>query len=343
MTRNLTGALMAATVAASLVLGATPSMAAPHTQAACASNLLANPGFEGGFYSIPPSSFVANGWTPWYVDDGSPDGFFFGPEYKGANGALFPNRVHSGGEAQQYFNSFATHLAGIWQRVAVPAGSQVRFSAWVHAWSSNLNDPNVSAENGKYRLWVGVDPTGGTPPRHNLHPDWQAILANVVWAGPIEQYDTWGWIQVTASAQADGVTVFTRGHPEWPVVNNNSYWDDACLELLATPTPTATNTPLPTATPTATPPPTSTPTPTDTPTPAPTATPTDTATPTNTATSTSTPTSTPSPTPTPTHTPAPLFGILSVDEIPAAVVGVSGVWLLVFAGALLVYINRRRR
>lgn len=292
------------------VLLVAPTEAAPTFQAGCSVNLLANPGFEGGFRQTSLSSFAADGWEPWYVDDGTGDSYFAEPEYKAADGRLFPNRVHSGFFAQQFFNSYRTHTAGFWQRVPVPPGSRVRFSMWVHVWSSSQNDPNVSTENGKYRLWVGIDPTGAISPRQNLHPDWESILANVVWAGPIEQYDAWGWIDVTAVAQADAVTVFTRGSPEWPVTNNNSYWDDGCLEVLAPPTPTPTRTLRPT------------PTLTSTPTLSPTATPT--------ATPTPTATSIPSPLPRPSPTPSPptLFA-------PERNVVVGGGIALLFAVALL--------
>lgn len=53
-----------------------------------------------------------------------------------------------------------------------------------------------------------------------------------MWSEPLVEYDRWVEISVRAVAKADSITVFTRGTPAWRVKHNDSYWDDASLEVL---------------------------------------------------------------------------------------------------------------
>ncbi len=249
-------------------------------------NLLTNPGFEDGYserldpYALwegPKGELtIANGWELWYDNrDQCREGlccYNFRPEYKPEDGYVFtdPQRVRSGRYAQKMFTLFSTHTAGLYQRVAVPEGSQVKFSIWVVVWSSSVSDPHHSTLPGKYWLSVGIDPYGGTDP----------FSDQIVWSGGVEHYDEHVWLSVAAVAQADHVTVFTKAAPEWCVKHNDSYWDDARLVIplpfevflplvlknygtpVPTWTPTATSTPTPTETQTLTATPTVTPTPT---------------------------------------------------------------------------------
>ena len=291
-------------VALLLALIMMASSAQPAVQAV---NLLTNPGFEEGFsHRVDPYEpekgpqdplKVADGWELWYDNrDRCRDDeccYNARPEYKDEDGSIYtdPQRVRSGRYAQKMFNTYATHTAGLYQRVAVPEGILLRFSIWVVVWSSQQDDPHHSTEDGHYRVSVGIDPYGGTDP----------FSEQIVWSEEVVRYDEHIQLSVTAEAKAGYVTVFTRGRPEWCVKHNDSYWDDASLTLItsqlflplvrknygpSSPTPTPTGTLTPTATPTFTPTPTSTPTPTPTFTP--------------------TPTSTPTPTPTPTLEPYPM-------------------------------------
>ena len=313
------------------VAGAVIGLIALSNRAESSYNLLVNPGFEDEYSArLDPYEpwkgpqgelYVANGWELWYDNRDQCRGglccYNFRPEYKPEDGYAFtnPQRVHSGRYAQKMFTLYSTHTAGLYQRVAVPQGSEVEFSIWVVVWSSSEDNPHHSTLPGKYWVSVGIDPYGGTDP----------FSEQIIWSNPIEHYDEHVQLSVSTVAQADHVTVFTRAAPEWCVKHNDSYWDDArlviplpfevFLPLVAknygtplptwTPTPTSTATPTPTSTPTATETPTSTPT---TPlTPTPTATPTDTPT----ATFTPTPTTTPTATATPTAMPTPLLPDLS--------------------------------
>jgi len=286
-------------------------------------NTLQNADFEGSFsnredpytpWEGPKGELtVADGWELWYNNVPGQGGYNYRPEYKPENAYLYGRRrVRSGSFAQKLFNTYATHTAGFYQRIPAPAGEEVTFSIWVQVWSSSYDDSDESRDPGNYRTYVGIDPFGGT--------DWQS--GAIIWSEPVIMYDEWVELSITAVAQADHVTVFTKGAPEWPVKHNDSYWDDSRLIVyLPTPTPTATPTNTPTATPTPTPTPTPvkaflplvwknygtpiptmTPTATSTSTPTPTYTPTNTLTPSPTVTATSTLTTTATATPTATQT-----------------------------------------
>lgn len=232
-------------------------LAAPPARADCGLN---NNSFEGGFIDHFGDNYgwVAPGWTPWYQDGphqesaqnwrpayGSFDSWYLG-------GA----RVHGGSQSQKFGTQWATHNAGVYQRVSVPRDSQVTFKVWALAWSSQGSDPTTVSGPGNYRVYVGIDPTGGQ--------NWAA--PSVRWSEPRMEYNNWMELSISARAEADAVTVFLRGHCEYPVMNNESTWDDACLTVVP-PTPRPTNTPLPTSPPTVTPLPTATATPTPSPTP----------------------------------------------------------------------------
>jgi LysM repeat protein len=232
-------------------------------------NLLQNPGFEGDYFPWFGINEVqvAHGWTPWWRQrtEADPPAFFFKPEYKQANGYIFPNRVHSGVAAQQWFTFHATHEAGMYQQVfGVTPGTRYRFTIWAQVWSSTEDNASVSVNPAYPNLQAGIDVTGG----------WNPWAGTVVWSGTAASYDSWGQLGVEAVAQSDVITVFMRSNPNWPVKHNDVYWDDAVLVAVGvggepipptatlapppSPTATAAGAPALTATPTAPPPPTPT-------------------------------------------------------------------------------------
>jgi len=279
-----------------LILVPLGASAAPLAQ----TNLLKNAGFEEGFSERGAGEVtVANGWEAWWVqgsEDQTSHGYLVRPEYKSEDAWIFTmRRVHSGRFSQKYFSTYSTHVAGIYQQVAVTKGSLVTFSIWVQVWSSTGSNSDQCDGFGNYAALAGIDPHGGN----------DGNSGNVVWSDSAMSCNQWVNLSVSTVAQADRVTVFTRGAPEYRVCHNDSYWDDAVLTAVA-PTPVPTNTPRPTNTPvpTDTPLPTATYAPTSTPTPADTPTPTITPTPTNTPT--------PTQTPAPTATPTPVSGAICV-------------------------------
>jgi hypothetical protein len=281
-------------------------------QDSCPGNPLVNASIEEGSRGTEglgtrPSSKVANGWNPWSVWGYSPSSqeAEFDVEDISLLGRYSTYRVHTGQFSLKFSTTFGVHNAGVYQRVAVPQGSMVTFSTWVQIYTGQERDVSdgikepISDLNspGNYRVYVGIDPHGDEPAGFGAPPS-----ERTVWSEPVIDrdtrrfddsnlpYDGWVQIEVTAQAQADHVTVYTRGQPEFPVRFNVSYWDDACLTIVG-PTPAATATPEFTSTPEPTPSPTYTPT----------------SLPTATATETLQPTETPPPTETPqaTETQAP--------------------------------------
>lgn len=193
-----------------------------------ATNLLENPGFEGSFFAWSGINEVqvAHAWTPWWRErrESDPPATYFRPEYKQANGYIFPNRVHNGAAAQQWFTFHATHQAGMYQQVfGVTPGTRYRFSVWAQVWSSTEDDPNASVNPAYPSLQVGIDPTG----------NWNPWAGTVIWSGTAAFYDSWGQLAVEAVAQADIITVFMRSEPNAPVKHNDTYWDDAALVAIS--------------------------------------------------------------------------------------------------------------
>jgi hypothetical protein len=260
-----------------------PTLASPQPQ----ENLLGNPGLEDPYIQFAhfTTAILAEGWLPWWRPQSGDDEPWESrmPEFKPA--APFQNRIHAGRNAQQIFNSYGTHIGGIYQTVGnVPPGSTVRFTIWGQAWSGDGDDPNYSQNPSPVHMRVGIDPNGGSDP-------WSSAI---VWSSDQHPFDAWLPFEVEARASGDRVTVFTWSAPDFPTKHNDIYWDTASLVVVLTPTAT----PRPISTRTATPTATQTPAPTSTP------------------MLTSTPTKTPTAVQTPTRTPAPTF-----TPIPANITG----------------------
>ncbi len=275
------------------------------------------------------SSWLAADWQPWSVLGNEIENREV--EYKlitleTAHSPDLRSHVHSGNHAQQFFTNGASHTAGFYQRVAVSPNSQVTFTIWVQIQSGNklisVDGRYVSdlrGGGGNYWVQVGIDPGGARPAAFGA-----PLPASIQWSEPLwditahgvdekgRPADLWVPLTISARAQGDHVTVYTRGQCKYPTKYNSSFWDDASLAIVQPPTPTPrpptvtsmpSPTPVPTETPSPTPVPTHTAVPTSTPAPTSTSMPTNTAVPTATSTYTATVTSTVSPTATETPVP----------------------------------------
>ena len=182
---------------------------------------LINPGFEGGFREVDGDGNlkVAVGWQPWWHTTDAR------PEYKPAEYHVDPRRIRSGQFAQQWFNRWQTHTAGIYQQVEnVPVGKPLVFEACVQAWSTNTEDPNVS--DGRYRMRIGVDPYGGSDPESR----------DIVWsdAEPLAPMNPNEYValKVETTSRSDRCTAFVWGQAEWRLSHNDAYVDDCRLYYL---------------------------------------------------------------------------------------------------------------
>lgn len=208
-------------------------------------NLLENGAFDNGtHYEIDengieiPQVQIADGWYPWWHTSDTRPEFVVDPRDAA-------RRVRSGTHCQHWFNSYATHTAGIYQRVngdgVWAIGDTLIAHAYVQAWSRDdfgTGDPdNPSESNGRYRLKVGIDPYGGIDPES---PD-------IVWSVTVQPYDEYTEVNVTVEVASDRATVFLWGQPEWACKHNNAYVEDVQLVAVANGQPPA-NPPNPPAT-----------------------------------------------------------------------------------------------
>lgn len=161
---------------------------------------------------------VASGWVPWWRQ-GAPDqvykGYFKRPEYKPET-----KRTDAGETGQKYFTTFATHEAGIMQRVAVPPGVvKLELFAHVQYWSEHTD-----GSGGGYALHVGIDLAGGT----------DGLSDAVTWGDWVGQDDDPKWDGKTwrlASVEVElapgperQVTVFLGSLVRHRVKWNDAYW-----------------------------------------------------------------------------------------------------------------------
>jgi hypothetical protein len=196
--------------------------------------------------------FVPPGWVFWFYHD---PGQFDQPEGRDSWKEKAPERVRSGEKAYMWFTFNRCHDAGLFQRVPVGAGTHVRFTAWMHAWSNGLSvEDGGKPSNGRWSdgagfdqvAWeagtlphdtgdkikdakpnftfqVGIDPQGGTDP----------FADAVVWGQGYHIYN--GYVQelaVEADAESEEVTVFVRSRTLWAFKHNDAYIDDAALVVL---------------------------------------------------------------------------------------------------------------
>jgi hypothetical protein len=239
------GALSLSAVAYADTAPAQPVQAAPVVPAACPGNLLVNPNFDGPSRKTESegtslSSAVANGWFPWLIRGNAR--FNREPEYKIEWTAIGgdPFRTLSGGRSMKWFTTWGTHDAGIYQRVPVKPGQTVDFSTYSMAYSgeadgwdetlhTHLSDAN---KPGKYRMYVGIDPTGATPAGVGAEPP-----STVIWSEPSLTTDTWVPLHISTKATGPAVTVYAKGQPEFAVKHNDSWWENACLRVVPAPRP----------------------------------------------------------------------------------------------------------
>jgi hypothetical protein len=225
------------TVAVALMtvaLNAMPAAAAPAdpNTAAPGANLLTNPSHEhpGVYFAGRGEINVTWNWVPFWEE--SPQGVdardqnYRTPEFRPVFASVYPDRVHSGGGSERWFNFFAlNHAAGVMQLVNnLPVGKPVRFSTWAQLWSSNVtSDPPKSTDDGNMRIRICVQTDGG--PRNMV----SANLKCSDWAQP---YDKWQQIYVDAVPISSTVIALVQSDASLPVQHNDAYVDDSCFEVL---------------------------------------------------------------------------------------------------------------
>jgi len=184
--------------------------APPATAPPLGPNLLVDPGFE----------FDTNAWsaTIWNIQTWK------------LPVSLYDGRlVRSGGWAMrgQHQERFYIHQ----HVIGVTPQQTYRFGAWVTAWSSTEDDPNISINPANLSVYTCINTNG----------DDNRWLPTTVCSSSYRPLDTWQYITVDAVAGTDRITVFlvssvTEGNPAQTYIS----WDDAYLGVAptaATPTP----------------------------------------------------------------------------------------------------------
>jgi len=197
----------------------------PRAQYGQVSNLplLLNPGYENGFHAPTGEGelSVANDWHPFY--DNLPP--MRRPEFQRESTTTGRARVRTGESAQKLFTTFSPHDGGIYQEVhQVTPGAWYTFSAWGYQWSSTEHNPDVSKQDGKCSLLVGINPWGDANP----------LARTTVWGKEaLQVYNVWTALDVTAQAWSPKIVVALRQRCEWGPHHNDGYLDDAQLQLAA--------------------------------------------------------------------------------------------------------------
>lgn len=212
-------------------------------------SLLANGGFEGGWYRATAYWTPAGGpyhdefneiappegWTAWWREgfpcSSVPDWKTGRPEVRVISAVPDPARIHGGERAVQWFTFWRCHDGGLLQQVQVEPGYYYTFNAFGHAWYSKCStrphdspydtDCMTSIDWAHDWLSVGIDPTGGIDP----------LGQAVVWGEAREVYGVYDLPLTTGRVQAQGetLTVFVRSEASHPLKHADSYWDDAVL------------------------------------------------------------------------------------------------------------------
>lgn len=183
-------------------------------------NLLADQGFEDTNMKAvvvdegDGTTFaVTTAWNGWYTTSPRTQEWQNRvPNGTGRNnaGAGF---VRSGNRSMELSRGFATFTAAVFQTVDVPAGSQVRGSAWY------VMDLSEGASS---QARVGIDPNGGTNP-------YDSDIAWSSWGG--NQIGSFRQLTATTTATGNRVTLFLFATQSVPTQQNGIFWDDAELVI----------------------------------------------------------------------------------------------------------------
>ena len=203
---------------------------------------------EGPYFADLGNIFVPPGWVAWFQHDGEN---LAQPEGGDIGKSPDPHRIRSGERAYKLFTFHRKHHAGLYQQVKVTPGTQLRLSAYAHAWSNHkgegfphpsdgrwsegvgyderiilegdappLNGDPQNDALGNFTFYVGIDPTGGDDP----------LADTVIWGRGAHIYNGFHEVPpVEAKAQADTVTVFLRSKTMWAFKHSDTYWDDVKL------------------------------------------------------------------------------------------------------------------
>jgi hypothetical protein len=217
-----------------LGLAAVPASAQAYPPPGPGINLLTNPGHEhpGVYFAGRGEINVTWNWVPFWEEP--PAGIdlrdvnYRTPEFRPTFAHEYPERVHSGGGSDHWFNFYALNRrAGIMQYVVnLPVGSRIRFTSWLQVWSTNDNLPmpdKANTNEGNLNVRVCIGQNGGV--MNVQDPN----LVCSAWAQPNNR---WEQLSVDGVALNSAVYVMIWSTAEYAVQHNDIYADDSCFEVL---------------------------------------------------------------------------------------------------------------
>ena len=162
------------------------------------------------------------------IGTGNPEGLIMRrPEWKIAAWVEYPNRVHSGSSAGQWFCFFGSCQAGLYVTVPTAPGALCEVGAWRQAWN-NYDDDIESEEstqddrdNVQHRIQVNLDGKTFAFAEDNLSSRWFGY--------DDFRYDTWGLTTYQFVANSYLTTVFFESMVLFPIANNDVYLDDVYM------------------------------------------------------------------------------------------------------------------
>lgn len=214
--------------------------------------VLINPGFEEGWHLATTYWTLDGGpyhtqfveitppedWTAWWYEGplcaGTPDHRQGRPEVRVISRIPDPTRIHSGGQAAQFFTFWACHRGGLYQQIAVEPGKHYTVQVYGHSWFSNCDrkphyrlplDYDCNTDNpitwAHDWLRIGVDPLGGIDP----------AAPSVEWSTAQENYGSYGAPLVLRHVEAlsDTITVIWESDASHPLKHCDVYWDDVSI------------------------------------------------------------------------------------------------------------------
>lgn len=184
-----------------------------------------------------PEVKVAEGWHAWYSLGTPPQepkqGPCARPEFKPVYRRDFAYRVLSGDAAQCWFTTYKVMDGGLMQKVSVPIGAKLTFSANCQAWCTNGNDPRASER--ELYFCLGVDLSGGDNP-----------FENTVWTDWLYGTSEYQPLELCAFATGSKATLYIRAWNKWRSRHADAYVDRAKL-LIESPEPPPDPDPVPPA------------------------------------------------------------------------------------------------
>ncbi|MEP7293037.1 MAG: LysM peptidoglycan-binding domain-containing protein [Chloroflexota bacterium] len=187
-------------------------------------NLLRDGGFEGTYSSRSRTDLnIPTDWSIWVGETPHTEAWMNLPPVGYPHNGPDP-APHGNARSLNLNKGYATFTAAVYQQVGVPNGSNVSASAYAFLRTCDIPDGSdrcESSPDSNAYTRIGIDPNGGTNP----------FDSDVVWSSNAAPHESWGQMNVSATATGETVTLFLYATQQWPKELNNLYWDDASLSI----------------------------------------------------------------------------------------------------------------